>query len=113
MNIQYFKEKFIDVMKDDDFVLKPTIELQSGDFGSRRWAMVYDLDISDDTLIFKAKENIMLDEIYKFEDFSIFNSINNVVFKLNDAIIKDFKLVDTAWSDRVFVFETDFNEYDL
>lgn len=113
MNIIDFRKKFIDVMKDDDYPIKPSFELQSGYFGSRRWATVYDLDISGDTLILKAKENIMLDEIYKFEDFSIFNSINNVVFKLNGTIIKDFKLVDIAWSDRVFVFETDFNEYDL
>lgn len=55
----------------------------------------------------------MLDEIYKFEDFSIFNSINNVVFKLNGVIINYFELVDVAWTDRVFVFETDFNKYDL
>lgn len=113
MNVQYFRENIIDMCK-NDFSIKPSFELQNRDFwDKKRWAIVYDLDISDDTLILKAKEDIMLDEIYKFEDFSIFNSINNVVFKLNDTIIKDFKLVDIAWSDKVFVFETDFNKYGL
>ena len=113
MNIQYFRDNIIDICK-NDFSIRPSFELQNGDFwDKKRWATVYDLDISGDTLILKAKENIMLDEIYKFEDFSIFNFINNVVFKLNGVIINDFELVDIAWSDRVFVFETDFNEYDL
>lgn len=112
MNIQYFKENVIDVYR-NDFSIKPSFEFQSGYFGNRKYATVYALDISDDTLILKAKEDAALDKIYKFEDFSIFNSVNNVVFKLNDTLIKNFKLIDIAWSDGIFVFEADLNKYGL
>lgn len=114
MNIEYFKQNFIDYITNDDYSIKPSIELQNGEFwDKKRFAIVYDIEINNDTLILKATEEYSVTNIFKFEDFNIFNKIKNVVFQLNNIIIEKFEFVDVAWSDRVFVFETDFTEYNL
>lgn len=49
-----------------------------------------------------------LQDYFEFTDKSLFDNINKVVFRINGDIIEDAKLVDTSWSDRIFLFEVDF-----
>lgn len=36
MNIEYFKQHFVDLIKDDDYSIKPSIELQNGEFWDKK-----------------------------------------------------------------------------
>lgn len=108
-HIKYFKEKFIDwIDESNQLGIPATIQVHdSCYFGNHWWGVVDKCTISDGVAILNVTEYENNIE-YKFTDKSLFDNINKVVFRINGDIIEDAKLVDTSWSDRIFLFEVDF-----
>lgn len=113
MDINFFKEKFIDVMRRFPTTLpSATIELIHCEYWDKsRWATVTKVTKNGDKIILSLIEEYSPKAFYKFTDMSIFDGATEVVFELNGKEIDKFDLVDISLSDRIFVFETDFDKY--
>lgn len=115
MNIDFFREKFIDVMKRFPAILSSaTIELMHCEYWDKsRWATVTKVTKNGDKIILSLIEEYSPKDFYKFTDMSIFDGVKEVIFELNGKEIDEFDLVDISLSDRIFVFEADFNKYKI
>lgn len=114
MNIDFFREKFVDTAKEltDDNMPAVTIELDHCEsWDKARSAMVTKVTKNDNKMTLHLTEEYIPKSFYKFTDMDVFSDVDEVVFELNDKEIDQFELVDLGVSDRVFVFETDFRKY--
>lgn len=113
MNIDFFREKFIDVMKRFPAILSSaTIELMHCEYWDKsRWATVTKVTKNGDKIILSLIEEYSPKNFYKFTDMSIFDGAKEIVFELNGKEIDEFDFLDISFSDRIFVFEADFSKY--
>lgn len=110
MDINYFKENFVDYLSKDK--INATIELAHCEHWDKtRYAIVYDVSKSGRKLILRTNENDAFISDFIFDSADLFKDVDEVVFELNGKEISEYTLVDISWGDKLFVFETDFNKY--
>lgn len=111
MLINDFKKYFNFDDMDLSYGNKPTIELSNCDWwNKKRIAYLTGFDAFGRTMTLIFTENYSPLNIFRFDDLSDFNNIDEVLFQLNDIIIRDAEFDDVSVSDRCFCFSADLDD---
>jgi len=111
MLIDDFKKYFNLDNMDLSYGNKPTIELSNYDYWNKtRVAYLNGFDASGKTMTLHFIENCKLSDIFRFDNLSDFDNVDEVLFKLNGVIVKDVEFDDMSVSDRCYCFSTNFDD---
>lgn len=106
-----FKKYFNFDDMDLNYGNEPTIELSNYDYwNKRRDAYLTGFDDFGRTMTLVFTEDYDPLNIFRFDNLSDFDNVDEVLFKLNGVIVKDIKFVDVSVSDRCFCFSTNLDD---
>lgn len=111
MLIDDFKKYFNFDDMDLSYGNEPTIELSNYDYwNKRRDAYLTGFDAFGRTMTLVFTEDYDPLNIFRFDNLSDFDNVDEVLFKLNGVIVKDIKFVDVSVSDRCFCFSANLDD---